>query len=210
MNEGIHFLRQLIKEGEGNRLDFKTTITSIPKIAKSLVAFANSRGGWIVVGVEDKGAFLGVDIDAEKYQLDKAGQDYCDPPIELSYRHIEHQGKLALIAEIQESQDKPHYAYDKKDREFLFVRVADRCIVPHPRIAALLESGALNNFFRTAHYHKTKTELIALLNEKKEINLMEFAEWKSMSEENALRALADYLFDGVLRNNGKDLQFSLA
>jgi len=39
---------------------------------------------------------------------------------------------------------------------------------------------------------------------------MEFAEWKSMSEENALRALADYLFDGVLRNNGTDLQFSLA
>jgi predicted HTH transcriptional regulator len=52
-------IRKLILQGEGTTLDFKKTITSNEKIAKSLVAFANNRGGQLLIGVADDGSIKG-------------------------------------------------------------------------------------------------------------------------------------------------------
>lgn len=43
-------IKSLILQGEGVMLDFKKTITSTEKIAKSLVAFANNKGGKLLIG----------------------------------------------------------------------------------------------------------------------------------------------------------------
>jgi predicted HTH transcriptional regulator len=61
-------LRKLILQGEGATLDFKKTITSNEKIAKSLVAFANNKGGKLLIGVADDGTIKGVKSeDEERY-----------------------------------------------------------------------------------------------------------------------------------------------
>ena len=60
MNLRPHHIKQLIFEGESVNLDFKKTITSCEKIAKTLVAFANNKGGRLLVGVLDNGTIKGV------------------------------------------------------------------------------------------------------------------------------------------------------
>ena len=110
-------IQKWIADGEGPNLDFKQTITSAAKIARSIVAFANSRGGKIVVGVEDHGHIIGVDIGGEEYELLKSAREYCKPAIELEFETYEMHGKLLLIAYVEESYEKPHYAVDKKKRE---------------------------------------------------------------------------------------------
>ena len=50
-------LNLIIKEGEGLTVEFKEKYT--PKISNDMVAFANTRGGRILLGVDDKGKILG-------------------------------------------------------------------------------------------------------------------------------------------------------
>ncbi len=207
----IHTLKRWIREGEGPQLDFKTTITSQAKIAKSMVAFANSRGGKIVIGVEDKGFLVGVDVEGEKYELEKAANQFCSPQVDLQYQKIEHQGKYVLIAEVRESRQKPHYAFNKKKtNQQLYIRIGDECIVPPNFIEKMLKNGELNVTFRTNDYQRTKRELISYLKEKTSINPQEFATWQRISERNAKRMLIDYTFEGILKiTDSKDQVFSL-
>ena len=70
--EVVTFWREwmsLIFEGEGVSLDFKKTITSCEKIARTMVSFANNKGGRLLIGVADATdlvAFaLGIFVPAE-------------------------------------------------------------------------------------------------------------------------------------------------
>ena len=48
-------IRKLILEGEGVTQDFKKRIASCEKIAKTMVSFANNKGGRLLVGIADDG-----------------------------------------------------------------------------------------------------------------------------------------------------------
>ena len=47
-------LLELLSKEEGKTLEFKENATSLDGIVKTIVAFANTAGGTIVIGVEDK------------------------------------------------------------------------------------------------------------------------------------------------------------
>ena len=57
------FVKDLLKQKEGEKLDFKLKITSKEKIAKTLSAMANSEGGFIVIGMSDHKKIIGIDPD---------------------------------------------------------------------------------------------------------------------------------------------------
>lgn len=54
-------IQDLIKQPESKTLEFKRDLSSLRPIVKTVVAFANTAGGMIVVGVEDDGKVIGVD-----------------------------------------------------------------------------------------------------------------------------------------------------
>ncbi|MDE3048094.1 MAG: ATP-binding protein, partial [Verrucomicrobiota bacterium] len=47
-------IEQLLAEHEGKTIEFKETARSLGGIMRTVVAFANSAGGTIVIGVKDK------------------------------------------------------------------------------------------------------------------------------------------------------------
>lgn len=193
-------LKRWIEEGEGVQLDFKTSITAPHKIAKNLVSFANCRGGKLVIGVEDKGHFIGVDVDQERFELNKAATKFCRPAVQWNEEKIEHQGKFALIIEVPESNQKPHYAINKKQTaEKLYVRIADSCVVPPLVIQKMMEKGELTFAYRTPAYRKTKNDLLEYLKTNTSIGIPKFAELQQLNENNAQRMLIDFLFEGVLK-----------
>ena len=53
-------LDELIAQGEGVRLEFKRSISAAHRIARTLVAFANTSGGTLLIGVADNGTIVGV------------------------------------------------------------------------------------------------------------------------------------------------------
>jgi predicted HTH transcriptional regulator len=55
INKDIQYVKKLIAKGEHQQLDFKFEISDSRKIAKTLVAFANTNGGVLLIGVKDNG-----------------------------------------------------------------------------------------------------------------------------------------------------------
>jgi len=196
----FHILKSWIKNGEGPRLDFKTTITSRPKIARNIVAFANSRGGKLVVGVEDKGFLVGIDFEGEKYELEKTCEQYCNPQIKIQrFSQLQSNGKIALVAEIAESPNKPHYAIDKNGNKKLYVRINDTCITPPETIKNMLLNGELNGLQRTHDYELAKRQLVKHLKNTPTLSVDDWAAIRNIAPESAKRFLVDILLEGVIK-----------
>jgi predicted HTH transcriptional regulator len=119
------YLHQLIKSGESETLDFKQTIAA-NKIARTLVAFANTKGGIILVGVSDEKRIIGIDPPEELFVLEQATQKYCTPPIAFTYQVYEEDNKSVLLIEIAESNTKPHFAIDANQHTHLYIRIGDK------------------------------------------------------------------------------------
>lgn len=75
---------ELIEEGENLGCEFKRKIPSVEKIAKEMIAFANTRGGVIFIGVDDNKDIVGVESEKSEAELIKdAALNYCEPPWNL-------------------------------------------------------------------------------------------------------------------------------
>ncbi|MBU1745857.1 MAG: putative DNA binding domain-containing protein, partial [Proteobacteria bacterium] len=91
----------LLQEGEGVMLEYKEGLSS--SFARELVAFANTSGGRILLGVRDDGTVKGI---ADTNQLRARIQDIarnCDPPVKILLQRI---GDVTVVT-VRESDAKP-------------------------------------------------------------------------------------------------------
>lgn len=131
------FVKKIISQPEGINLDFKQSISNQLKIAKTIVAFANTKGGSIVVGVTDRRKIAGIDPEEEKFMLSQAIAHFCTPPIPHSFETYEithwedeklEPEKYLLLMLVPESSQKPHYVQDGQGNKTYYVRQNDRSI----------------------------------------------------------------------------------
>ncbi len=54
-------IHKLLTSPEGKTLEFKRDTSALKKIMKTIVSFANSAGGTVIIGQEDNGDVVGVD-----------------------------------------------------------------------------------------------------------------------------------------------------
>ena len=93
-------LNLILQEGEGYRIEFKERVSNLDR---EMVAFANSSGGRIFIGVSDKGDVVGINLTNElKSQVQDIANN-CDPPVKI----LLHPFNNILIVEVRESIDKP-------------------------------------------------------------------------------------------------------
>jgi len=123
------YIQRLIAEGEHIRQDFKFAISDSKKIARSLAAFANTRGGRLLVGVKDNGAIAGIRSDEEYYMIESAAQRHCKPEIPFKAFEWDVNGKTVLEIVVEPSDYKLHQAPDKDGIPTVYVRVADKNIM---------------------------------------------------------------------------------
>jgi len=125
-------IQRLVRRGEMETLEFKTKANHPEKIVKEMVAFANTKGGQLLIGVNDQGKIMGLSAVAEElYQLENAIGKYCFPKINYRYEIIPVSAKKAIIIyTIFESEFKPHYALIDQPKIWRkgYIRVADRSV----------------------------------------------------------------------------------
>ncbi|MEM9022592.1 MAG: ATP-binding protein [Bacteroidota bacterium] len=121
-----HYIENRILEGEHQQQDFKFRIDDSRKIARSLVAFANTDGGRLLIGVKDNGRIAGVRSEEEYYMAEAAAQLYAKPEIPFESRLWEVQGKQVLEVIIPKSPLKPHFAEQDDGRWRAYIRKADQ------------------------------------------------------------------------------------
>lgn len=120
-----NYITKLIQQGEHQRQDFKYCISDSRKIAKSLVAFANTDGGRLLIGVKDNGRIAGVRSEEEYYMVESAAKIYSKPPIEFITRQHFVDGKTILEVIVEPSHEKPHFARDDDGKWWAYFRKDD-------------------------------------------------------------------------------------
>lgn len=122
----------LIKQGEHQTLDFKHSITDSKKIARAMVAFANTLGGTLLIGVKDNGSIVGIDSEEEYYMIEAAAQMYCKPEMPFKVSKWNINGKTVLEVVINPTKNRPVKAPDKNGDYRAFVRIKDENIIASP------------------------------------------------------------------------------
>ncbi len=110
-------LLNLIKQGEGQRIEFKKSIAELDRVIHTLIAFANSNsdGGCVFIGVVDKGKVKEVIIGKEtvKQIADKISA-HTDPVLYPKIEVIKELGNKGIIViTIDGSPNKPHLAFGR-------------------------------------------------------------------------------------------------
>ena len=122
-------LIKMIAEGEHQRQDFKYCINDSRKIARSMVAFANSEGGRLLLGIRDNGTVAGVRSDEEYYMAEAAAKLYSKPPINFQTQQWHVDGKTVLEIDIQKSSEIPHFAQTDEGKWLVYIRKEDQNIL---------------------------------------------------------------------------------
>lgn len=199
---------QLIKEGEGLTTEFKRTIDSPFKIAKTIVSFANTSGGELLIGVADHGAIMGVQSELRELQkLEKALVKLIEPALVVQIKTENLDGRKVLRVTIGESEDKPHHALNEKGERIIYIRVKDKSM-PIPRL--LLYNGTDTETEKLLATRHVKT-LITYLKETDSVTAKVFSKIINISEKRAERMLQDLAARQILLklSKGKPESFSL-
>lgn len=123
------YIRKLIEQGEHQQQDFKFMVNDSRKIARTLVAFANTDGGKLLIGVKDNGVIAGIRTDEEFHMIEAAAGMYCKPEIDFAFRHWSIEGRKLLEVDVPRAQLKPVYALSDDGRWMAYVRVGDQNIL---------------------------------------------------------------------------------
>ena len=94
-------LQLILKEGEEYKIEFKESLNNLDK---EMVAFANSSGGRIFLGITDVGKVKGVSITNDLKSRIQDMANNCNPKIKISFDTV---GSV-LIINIREGEDKPY------------------------------------------------------------------------------------------------------
>ncbi|TAJ14955.1 ATP-binding protein [Marinilabiliaceae bacterium JC017] len=185
-------LLKLIEEGEHLRQDFKFAINDSKKIARSLAAFANTKGGRLLVGVKDNGRIAGVASDEEYYMIEAAAQIYCNPPVSFTTKEWRIEGKTVLEVRIPISPDKPHTAPDKDGKPKVYIRVEDKNLLANGVLLKVWKKekqkkGALLRF------DKAEKFLLSYLHEHPSITLAKYSKLAHIPRYKAEKILVNFV-----------------
>ena len=96
---------QILQEGESALIEFKESLSD--SLVKAIVAFSNTAGGKIFIGVNDNNTVIGYHLtNKDKSQIQNIGNN-CDPPIPLQMSSFMYHNKEIAVIEVAESRDKP-------------------------------------------------------------------------------------------------------
>jgi predicted HTH transcriptional regulator len=211
---------RIIEEGEGFEVEFKRKVSSPEKIARTLSAFANTRGGHILFGVDDNGAIVGVESEKSELELIReAGSYYCVPEVDPEIDIVAFDGKDVIVAYVPESDNKPHYFTgstngDSANGEVtkVFIRVNDKTVMASKEVVRILRSERPDARPVKIEIGENEKRLFTFLEDHERITVPQFAKLANISDRRASRTLVSLVRAGVVRIHTLEKQdyFTLA
>ncbi|MDZ7681396.1 MAG: NAD(P)H-dependent glycerol-3-phosphate dehydrogenase [Fodinibius sp.] len=103
-------VKNLAQTGEGAFLEFKRTIPSAYKIAREIAAFANTKGGTLLIGVDDDKSLVGVmGYQEEEFLLAKAARELCRPAVDITIEIVYFGERDLLVIRVLRSSGQAYF-----------------------------------------------------------------------------------------------------
>jgi predicted HTH transcriptional regulator len=195
--------QQLIAQGEGHQIEFKLKAKHPDKIIREIVAFSNSKGGHLFIGVDDDGSIIGLkDAEEAHYVMEKAVKELCRPQIEYEYQIIPIiDGKSAIVHyQFESGKKKPYFAFLKPfhKRGRSFVRLEDRSIQASRELRQILKFSLQDNM-TPFEYGENEKMLLNYLGNHEEITVNTFSAFGNIDKQLASQTLIKLTVNNVLK-----------
>jgi predicted HTH transcriptional regulator len=193
-------LEDVVSKGEGQLLEFKLKATFPEKIVKEMVAFANSAGGQLFIGVDDDGRISGVKFaEEEKFVIEKAIQDHIKPGIRYQSEVIPISKKRNVLHyRIFENRKKPSYfLYDPNKRGKAYLRVNDKSVQASREMVEILKRSKNNKSF-PIHLGDKEQLLFQYIEKHGKTTLSKFMEISGLSRFKASQILIRLVVSNIL------------
>lgn len=191
-------LKHLVKQGESAHVEFKLKNNHPEKILREMVAFANTDGGILLVGVRDDREIVGLKFGEEDdFVLQKYIHSHITPPLPYqNERYILPNEREVLIYRIPSSPDKPHMVQFETEPK-AYIRVADRSIQASKEMREILKARRKNIQVKF-HYGDKEQKLMAYLGHYPTITREKFMEIAQINRKMASATLVRLVLANVL------------
>jgi predicted HTH transcriptional regulator len=196
-------LLKLIQQGEHQQQDFKYCISDSKKIARSLVAFANTDGGRLLIGVKDNGNIVGVRSEEEYYMVEAAARIYSKPMIEFTMRQHSIEGKTVLEVMIEPSSDKPHFAVDENGKWWAYFRKDDENRLANKVMIEVWKKQKSTDGVMI-NYSDAEKILLDYLGEHEKISVSKYARIAHITYKNAEQIIINFRVLNILKDYFSD------
>jgi predicted HTH transcriptional regulator len=193
-------LKYLINAGEGESLDYKQSISSAAKIAKTMSAFANHKGGILLIGVRDNQTICGVKSEDEKYMLELASAFYCKPGVPITVEEFEIGNKIVIKCTVAQGEEQPYYAKDEEGKWWVYMRVKDQSLLASKTVVDVLKRNTSNEDV-LIEYGKNEKALLAYFEINHRITLSQFQQLVNISKKRASKIMVNMISAGVIRSH---------
>jgi len=118
-------IEKILTQNESKVLEFKETVDPIQKILTTIIAFSNTSGGKIVLGIEDKTKVIkGIEnVQQAEEKLASSIYDSIEPLVVPNIETISYQGKDLLMIEVFPGNSRPYHFKLKGETSSTYVRV---------------------------------------------------------------------------------------
>jgi len=170
----VQQLKKLVAQGEGASLEFKRKATNPEKIIREMIAFANTSGGVLLVGIGDDRTIPGLKYPEDERHVIMEQLKNVRPALPVSETFIPiGNSRTVLMYEIQESNRKPHCLISENQTKDYFVRVEDKTIKASREVREIIKQKQRQRDIRF-RYGEHEKFLMKYLAENNSITLKEF------------------------------------
>ena len=192
-------LNRIAEKGENQTVEFKKKVDFPEKVVKEVVAFANTEGGNLFIGIEDDGMVSGLKYpDEETYSLNKAIDSMCKPKINYKFQKISISKKRSVLHyKIFSNGIKPHTLIYNSGESYVYIRVADKSIKASGEVKAIIGGRNQPKDIKFT-YGDPESILMHYLHDNGTITLNQFVKNSELSYKNASKILVTLVLANVL------------
>lgn len=104
---------ELIRRGESETVEFKREIGKPEEFAETVVAFANGKGGVVLLGVDDHANIVGLAERNFEDMITNILRSHCEPQVKYQINGQQLDEKNIIVLRVGEGKDKPYTVREK-------------------------------------------------------------------------------------------------
>ncbi len=186
---------EILQGNEGTTLEFKENIKSEDKIISTLIAFSNTSGGRVIIGVQDKTRHIVGVEDPHKVTevLSNKIHEMIEPRILPNIEVIPYRNTHLISVEVYPSSVRPHYIKSKGRETSTYVRIGSTTRQADAALLKVIERSTIAKTFDEEPCYETSCEDI------------DFTAATQLFEPHRKLQQSDFVSLGIIVKQGKEL-----